>query len=178
MSILLLFDQYQYVWPIRMDAEDKSLRRELFQYLARHNVLTLSYLDQNEPAACAVWYAVTDDLRLYFVSTTRTRHGAALQAGGKVAFTVQKDDQDWRAIQGVQGKGYCALIPPEQRDGAWETYSMRFPFVLQPFGSMAQALSVVTLWSITPDWLRLIDNTKGFGHKEELAIDNTRNTNP
>lgn len=154
-----------------MNADDHNLKIELYQYLSRHKVLTLSYQNVDGPAACAVWFAVTDDLHLYFVSTTTTQHGVALIDGGKVAFTVQRDEQDWRSIQGVQGKGYCLPVVREQRENAWQAYSRRFPFVLQPFGSVAQALSVATLWSISPAWLRLIDNTKGFGHKEELIID-------
>ncbi|HEY3291627.1 MAG TPA: hypothetical protein VGK87_15960 [Anaerolineae bacterium] len=87
-----------------------------------------------------------------------------------MSFTIQKDDQDWRMIKGVQGTGYSELVPPERRATAWQTYSKRFPFVLQPLADLAQALSVISLWSIYPDWMRLIDNTKGFGHKEELYL--------
>jgi uncharacterized protein YhbP (UPF0306 family) len=151
-----------------MNPSDDLLRSQLYVFLNRHHVLNMSYIAAGAPAACAVWFATTEALTMYYVSSFKTHHGSTLKSGGQVAFTVQKDDQDWRLIMGVQGKGYCTPVTPEQRNIAWETYSKRFPFVIQPFADLAQALSAITLWSIRPTWLRLIDNTKGFGHKEEL----------
>jgi uncharacterized protein len=148
---------------------ERHLKMELYRFMSHHKVMTLAYQDMDGPGACAVWFAIAPDLKCYFLSAKKTRHGAAMQHGASMAFTVQKDDQDWRLIQGVQGRGYCQPLAPEQRESAWQTYSARFPFVIQTFGSVATALAHVTMWSITPYWLRLIDNTKGFGHKEELV---------
>ena len=155
-----------------MVAGDNGLRRELYAFLARQNVMTVAYQDHVGVGACAVWFAVAEDLTCYFLSGKSTRHGAALSSGADIAFTVQKDEQNWRTIQGVQGLGYCQPIPSEHRETAWQAYSTRFPFVIQPFGTIAAALAAVTLWSVTPHWLRLIDNSQGFGHKEELVIGN------
>jgi uncharacterized protein len=151
--------------------KQRILRSEFHEFMSKLNVMTLAYQDANGPGACAVWYAVAPDLTCYFLSTTNTQHGRAMEPGANVAFTVQKDNQDWRQIQGVQGKGYCHILAPEQRESGWQTYSARFPFVLQTFGNIASALALVSIWSITPSWLRLIDNTKGFGHKEELVFE-------
>jgi uncharacterized protein YhbP (UPF0306 family) len=153
-----------------MDQKEIEQRRDIYIYLARHQVMTLAYSDQSGPGACAVWFAIQADLTLYFLSATSTRHGSALAAGGQVAITVQKDEQNWRTIQGIQGQGFCRPVTVEHRANAWKTYSERYPFVIQPFGSIATALTTVAMWSVTPTWLRLIDNTKGFGHKEELSI--------
>jgi uncharacterized protein YhbP (UPF0306 family) len=150
---------------------DTRLHLELYEYLTRHNVLTLAYQDSEGPQACAVWYAAGEDLTLYFLSAQSTRHGAALADGGKIAFAIQRDDQEWRSIQGVQGRGLCRPVTPEQRANAWQAYSRRFPFVIKPVQAIAAALAAMTLFSISPTWLRLIDNTKGFGHKEELFLD-------
>jgi uncharacterized protein YhbP (UPF0306 family) len=153
-----------------MDQKETELRHEIYLFLSRHQVLTLAYTDQAGPGACAVWFAVQEDLTIVFLSALSTRHGAALAEGGQVAITAQKDEQNWRTIQGVQGRGYCRPVLPEHRASAWQAYSGRFPFVIQPFGSIASALASVTMWAVTPTWLRLIDNTKGLGHKEELNI--------
>lgn len=147
-----------------------SFKQELYAFLARHNVATLAYSDGQGPGACAVWYAVGEDLALYFLSSPATRHGAALESGGEVAFTVQKDEQDWRAIQGVQGRGWCAPVTEAERRTAWSIYSGRFPFVLRQFPDLQMALTRTTLWMVTPGWLRLIDNTRGFGHKQEIEL--------
>ncbi len=151
---------------------DDDLKRELYAFLSRHQVMNLAYYDAQGPGVCAVWFAVRDDLTVIFLSERSTRHAAALARGATVAFTVQKDDQNWRSIQGVQGTGYCQVVADEHRASAWNAYSSRFPFVIQPLGTLGRALAVITLWSVTPTWLRLIDNTKGFGHKEELVLRN------
>ncbi len=147
-----------------------ELKRELYEVLARYQVLTLAYCDAQGPGACAVWFVVQEDLTLVYLSARSTRHGAALADGGPVAFTVQKDDQSWRTIQGVQGAGRAAPVAAEYRGTAWDAYSRRFPFVIQPIHALARALAAMMLWTITPTWLRWIDNSRGFGHKEELVL--------
>lgn len=139
-------------------------------FLSRHHVVTLAYQDSMGIGACAVWFAVDEHLHLHFLSSPASRHGQALAAGGQVAFTVQKDEQDWRAIQGVQGIGRCAPTPQRAIDGAWQVYTRRFPFVTRQFPDLQAALGSATLWRIIPTWIRLIDNTKGFGHKEERVL--------
>ena len=146
------------------------LRARMFEFMSAHNTVNIAYIYNDEPASCAVWFAVGDDMTLYFVSSMKSHHGIALKPGAPIAFTIHKDEQDWRAIKGIQGKGKCSPVPDEQRDNAWQTYSKRFPFVIKPFADIAQALSVVSLWQVRPSWLRMIDNGKGFGYKEELRL--------
>jgi uncharacterized protein len=151
-----------------------TLTAETYQSLHRlltlYNAMTLAYTDTEGPGACALWFAPTDDLDLIFLSSPRTRHGTALFNGGNVAFTMQKDEQHWQSIRGVQGSGFCSCIPQEHMESAWKTYSGRFPFVVQPFGTIAAALAKVTLWSVHIIHLRVIDNSKGFGHKDEYQF--------
>ncbi|MGQ9903632.1 MAG: pyridoxamine 5'-phosphate oxidase, partial [Anaerolineae bacterium] len=143
---------------------------ELRAFLGRHNVLTLAYQDDQGVGACAVWFAVDEQLHLHFLSSPTTRHGRALAAGAQVAFTVHKDEQNWHSIQGIQGVGLCARTPAHSIDTAWQVYTRRFPFVARQFPDLQAALESAALWRIVPAWIRLIDNTKGFGHKEERSF--------
>ena len=47
----------------------------------------------------------------------------------------------------------------------------RFAFLqevnLAGIGSLASALAKVDLWRVEPEWMRLIDNSVRFAHKEE-----------
>lgn len=149
---------------------EDALRVDLRQFLARHNALTLAYSDDNGVGACGLWYAADDDLTCYFLSSLSTRHGLALQAGGDVAFAIHKDEQDWRTIQGVQGRGQCVLVSETRTMHAWQAYTQRFPFVLQRFTALDAALQTARLWQIRPTWLRLIDNAKGLGHQQEITL--------
>ncbi|MCS6848980.1 MAG: pyridoxamine 5'-phosphate oxidase family protein [Anaerolineae bacterium] len=149
---------------------DAALKDELRRFLAQHNALTLAYTDEAGVGACGLWFAADDDLACYFLSSPETRHGRALRDGGAVAFAIHKDDQDWRAIRGVQGRGWCSPVPAADAAGPWRVYLQRFPFVAQQFPDLEAALRTAWLWRITPAWLRLIDNTRGFGHKQEIML--------
>ncbi|WP_234326489.1 pyridoxamine 5'-phosphate oxidase [Streptomyces sp. NRRL S-337] len=195
------------------------------QALAAHTTITLAYVDEGGPQACAVLYA-TDTAAapaapdatdvtgatnadhagqaaggadgadgvdgadvveaaeeaaegaeavagavggpvLYFVTSTTTRHGRALaDPEARVAFTVQRDGQEWSALTGIQGRGRCRPLSSAERDVGWRAYTRRFPFV-EADERLRAALERTTLWELRPDWLRLIDNGQGFGHKEE-----------
>ncbi|MGW2025848.1 pyridoxamine 5'-phosphate oxidase [Streptomyces decoyicus] len=104
---------------------------------------------------------------LYFVTATTTRHGRALaEPGARVAFTAQRDGQEWSALTGLQGRGRCRTLAGAERAAGWRIYLERFPFVAAS-DRLRAALERTELWELRPDWLRLIDNGQGFGHKEE-----------
>ncbi|MFE6742165.1 hypothetical protein [Streptomyces tubercidicus] len=106
---------------------------------------------------------------LYFVTATTTRHGRALaEPGARVAFTAQRDGQEWSGLTGIQGRGRCRPLAGEERAAGWQVYVERFPFVASS-DRLRAALERTTLWELRPDWLRLIDNGQGFGHKEEWS---------
>ncbi len=141
----------------------------LVAFLRQHRVLTLAVVEpQGTPYAAALFYALDHPpLRLYVLTGAHTRHGRALRHSARVAGTVQRDRQEWRSIQGVQFTGTCRPLEGEERDRAWRVYTARFTFLRRPPPALARALLRVELWSIEPDWVRLIDNRLGFGHKEE-----------
>ncbi|WP_435798402.1 pyridoxamine 5'-phosphate oxidase [Streptomyces decoyicus] len=106
---------------------------------------------------------------LYFVTATTTRHGRALaEPGARVAFTAQRDGQEWSALTGLQGRGRCRALAGAERAAGWRIYLERFPFVAAS-DRLRAALERTELWELRPDWLRLIDNAQGFGHKEEWS---------
>ncbi|MFF4160488.1 pyridoxamine 5'-phosphate oxidase [Streptomyces sp. NPDC001678] len=152
---------------------------EIGEALDAHTTLTLAYVDEDGPQACAVLYALSAPYAvepgesvpslptLLFVTSTTTRHGRALLAGdGRVAFTAQRDGQDWTSLTGVQGRGTCRLLEGADREAAWHAYSTRFPYV-ERTDRLRQAMERTGLWELRPDWLRLVDNGRGFGHKTE-----------
>lgn len=142
---------------------------EIQRALASHTTLNLAYVDDaGDPQSCAVFYAPTDEGTLVFLTARSTRHGGALFNHPKVAFTAQADGQKWAAITGLQGRGTCRPVEGEALAGARVAYAERFPFVSGE-GLLASALSKAGYWEVEPDWLRVIDNTQGFGHKSEWS---------
>ncbi|MBZ4018197.1 pyridoxamine 5'-phosphate oxidase family protein [Streptomyces purpurogeneiscleroticus] len=150
----------------------------ILQALADHTTMTLAYTDEDGPQACAVLYALHTGAEdgpqdpvpaLLFVTSESTRHGRALSAAqpaAPVAFTAQRDGQDWSGLTGVQGRGMCRRLDGGERRRAWRMYADRFPYVaLSP--KLRGAMDHTAFWELRPTWLRLIDNARGFGHKEE-----------
>jgi len=137
-----------------------DLKQQLLEFLREHKVLTLAV---DGPYAAALFYAVDSDLNLYVVTDPKTRHGQAL--GGKVAGTIQRDQQCWQEICGVQFTGQCVRLTGAERVAGWAMFLKRF--ALAGIEELAPAFAKVELWKITPDWLRLVDNRQGFGHKAE-----------
>lgn len=136
-------------------------------FLAERNTLTLATLGPDgDPQAADVYYAETDDLALYFVSVPGSRHAANIARDPRVAVTIHADSSLWRDIRGLQMEGTCALVTGDQRAGVWARYTNKFPFVLAD-AALSRALQKVSLYRITPRWLRWIDNTAGLGHNQE-----------
>ncbi|WP_405667367.1 pyridoxamine 5'-phosphate oxidase [Streptomyces sp. NBC_01166] len=149
---------------------------EFRRALAAHTTLNLAYVDRaGAPQVCAVFYSLTESGTLVFLSSRSTRHGRALTAGPldtRVAFTAQADDQSWAAITGVQGRGRCGPVEGAALQSARAAYARRFPFVATAEGP-ARALATSHLWEVRPTWIRLIDNTRGFGDKREWGTGET-----
>ncbi|KNB52045.1 pyridoxamine 5'-phosphate oxidase [Streptomyces caatingaensis] len=152
---------------------------EIRAALDAHSTLTLAYVDADGPQACAVFYAVfcpvteasgaTGAPALVFVTSPTTRHGRALLPGDvPVAFTAQRDGQEWTGLTGVQGRGLCRRLAGAERAAALEAYRERFPYV-EHDERLRQAMERADLWELRPRWLRLVDNGRGFGHRTEWS---------
>ncbi|MBB5120380.1 pyridoxamine 5'-phosphate oxidase [Streptomyces eurocidicus] len=189
-----------------MSETESRVPREILAALDAHTTMTLAYVDEDGPQACAVLYAVAEPLAgggpsggafggppsgpsgdtagasdaadaaesvrpagpaLLFVTSATTRHGRALLAGdGRAAFTAQREGQVWTALTGVQGRGACRRLEGAEREARWRAYATRYPYV-ERNDRLRQAMERTDLWELRPDWLRLIDNGQGFGHKTE-----------
>ena len=146
----------------------KGIRDRLLNFLQAHRVLTVAVVaTDGQPYAASLFYVVDKDLRFYVLSDPATWHGQALLARADVAGTVQRDQQQWHETQGVQFCGCCRPLDGPARARAWQLYLARFPFLMLENQVLTAALARTALWRIEPEWMRLIDNRLGFGHKEE-----------
>ena len=143
----------------------EDTRARIIAYLGSHNTLTLATENNSIPFACSLFY-VNDELDLYFVSETKTRHALNLAENFSVGVTISEDHRDWRAIQGIQLDGTCEMLSPIQTARPLALYAKKFPFV----ATLGAAMAKVKFYKITPRWVRFIDNTRGFGFKEEIDL--------
>jgi uncharacterized protein YhbP (UPF0306 family) len=149
---------------------DGTLRTRVEEFLDRHHVMTLATAGSGAPWAAAVFY-VRDGLRLYFVSSPRSRHAQDLAANPRVAAAIQGECQGWTEIEGVQLEGRVAPVDDAELPRVRALYGARFPFLgnageVPP--AILAALARVRWYELVPEALYLLDNSRGFGHRERL----------
>jgi uncharacterized protein YhbP (UPF0306 family) len=119
------------------------------------------------PLAASVFYASDEALNLYWVSGEKSRHSQNLERVSHVAVSIHHETWDWRDIHGVQIEGVARrLIDPDETDRAWALFRDKFPFTSEFTDQIARSAFYV----LTPKWIRLVDNSKYFGHREEFTL--------
>jgi 4-hydroxy-3-polyprenylbenzoate decarboxylase len=123
--------------------------------------------EDGQQHAAAVYFAAGEQNQLYFFSELASQHARDLQSRTLAAVTIQPLAASYQEIRGLQGRGSVHPVPPGQEwDTAFALYLAKFPFV----AGMRQTLAQNTLYVFTPAWLRLLDNRRGFGYKEEKTL--------
>ena len=138
-------------------------------YLVDHQVMTLATDGPMGLWAAAVFYA-SEGFQLIFLSAGHTRHAQNMAAAPRVAATIQEDYDDWTAIKGIQLEGTVRLLSGEERDTAIGLYARKFAFLAQPVSAVEKALAGVNWYRLLPERLYFIDNSRGFGHRDEIDL--------
>ena len=150
-----------------------ELSRQVLTYLEAHTTLTLATTGPGGPWAAALFY-VNDAFDLYWLSDPGTRHSVDLALDPRVAVAIQEDYRDWRVIQGLQMEGTARELGPlAQAARPMELYAAKYPFLgdwrnLPP--ALAKALGPARVYRFTPHRALFIDNTKGLGTRQEIAL--------
>jgi uncharacterized protein YhbP (UPF0306 family) len=153
----------------------EELKRQVLEYLQAHNTMTLATCADNVPWAATVFYA-SEDLSLYFFSAPDSRHCENISVNTKVAVTVQEDYRDWRQIKGLQLEG--TVVPVDsmiEKGKALAIYARKYPDVIELFtdpssGVFHRAFLKVKFYRVTPERVLFIDNSQGFGKRQELVL--------
>lgn len=142
--------------------------RKIEEFLQGESTVVLSVKDgQGAVHSAPLFYWPGEGLRLYWVSSGKSRHSEALQANPGVAAAVFHATFEWREIAGVQMEGTAEAVDGEERRTVLEGYKERF-HLNNLFGA---ALSASTLYRFRPWWVRYIDNHTSFGQTFELTLD-------
>ena len=152
---------------------EKDLSQRIGAFLAAHHVVSLATLGASGPHATSLFYAC-DGLALVWLSEPNSRHSLEIEADPRVAATVAPDYSEFMAIQGVQIAGTaCRIVATDERMRHLAQLEVRYPFLEQlAAGPLAlrQAYARTAVYRLQPASIVLIDNTKGFGHKETLEL--------
>lgn len=141
-------------------------------FLAAHHVMTLATVGGEGPWASAVFYAV-DGNSLIFLSSPASRHGSNLAFDARCAATIQDDVGDWALVKGIQLEGRVTRLGGAEAEQARERYGEKFPVVNLAAGvpaAIADALGRVSWYRLVPRRLCFVDNSRGFGHRDEIEL--------
>ena len=150
----------------------KTLSARVLQYLQTQHVATVATSGPEGIWAAAVFF-VNDGWDLYFLSSPTSRHCANLAHSAKVAVTIQADYADWPGIKGVQMEGLVSALSGEAAQRARHLYGQKFPVVgklAQAPAAIVRAMAKVRWYRVIPQRLLYIDNSLGFGHREEVDL--------
>ncbi len=149
-----------------------DLASRVTAHLQHLHVATLATAGPDGPWAAAVFY-VHDGWDLYFLSSPTSRHGLNLAHNAQVAIAIQADHTDWPGIRGVQLEGTVQLLSGEAESHARHLYGQKFAVLgklAQAPAAIVQALTKVRWYRVRTRRLLYVDNTLGFGHREELDL--------
>ena len=149
-----------------------ALRERVESYLREHHVMTLASHGDEGAWAAAVFYA-NDGFATYFLSSATSRHGQNLAGNPRASAAIHEDYADWREIKGIQMEGTVALLAGEAAEQARRVYGAKFPIVGNPEqapAAIAAALAKVRWYKLVPERLYFIDNSAGFGHRDEIDL--------
>jgi uncharacterized protein YhbP (UPF0306 family) len=141
---------------------------ELLPELLALSTMTLATTGPSAaPYAAPVYFAADPELRLLFFSAADSQHGRNLAKDPRAAVARYPECRDWREIRGAQARGRVSRLEAgPERGAALAVYLEKYPFV----EAMQDELARNHLYAFTPEWLRLVDNRRGFGFKREWDL--------
>lgn len=154
-------------------ATNSETLQAICNFLSAHSTLTLGTVDaQGRPMAASLFFVSDAALNVYWVSGAHSRHSLNLAASPypRAALTVHNTTWTWTEIAGVQLEGTVSVVPAGPAwQAVWDRYLVKFPFV----GEFQAEVSRSNFYHFIPVWARLTDNSRGFGHKEEVHFSQT-----
>ena len=155
-----------------MSADTAALKT----FLQRETVLTLSVNDDQGLWTAPVLYVADDDLNLYFLSATSTRHIASLPEDGRIAASIYSDyNGSWQSICGVQMQACVEQVDDADRAVAAARYFQRFAeinaLIEKPANEQEQRIGTAFakshFYRVTPSFIRFTNNADGFSSRTE-----------
>lgn len=147
----------------------ETVQEAALTYLRGHQVMTLATVGKDGVWATAVFYA-NDRFDLYFLSAGHTRHAQNFRHQPHIAATIQEDYKDWPEIKGIQLEGDVQQLGGEAREAAIALFLARYPFLAEAPPPLPTALTKVNWYRLRPTRFYFIDNSQGFGHRDEVEI--------
>ncbi|MFI3289026.1 MAG: pyridoxamine 5'-phosphate oxidase family protein [Rikenellaceae bacterium] len=130
------------------------MESKIVKFIGRHHVMTLATVGEDGAPYCSNAFYSYDKERevLVFTSNLDTCHGGHMTQNPTVAASIVLETKVVGKLQGLQLTGRVYEGGDEDRS----CYISKYPFA---------AAAPLTLWRFEPHFIKLTDNTLGFGKK-------------
>jgi uncharacterized protein len=150
----------------------EDLRNRISAFLDVHHVLSLATCGPHGPHGANLFYA-RDGLSLVWVSDGDAQHSREIAADPRVAATIAPDYADFALVRGLQITGLARRIEAQvERTRHYDQLEARYSFLRrsEQTAQLREAYGAASIYLLEPARIVFIDNTRGFGHKETLAL--------
>lgn len=130
------------------------MESKILKFISKHHLLTLATVGEEGAPYCSNAFFSFDKGRELFVFTSslETLHGQHMAHNPIVAASIALETKVVGKVQGLQITGRVYEGSAEDRC----SYIAAYPYA---------AAAPLTLWRLEPDFMKLTDNTLGFGKK-------------
>ena len=133
------------------------MEERISKFMRKHKVMTIASSNSDKPYCCVVFYSFDPEKNcLYFISNPSSKHSEEIFVNPQVAGTILKPELSILKLQGVQFTGSCRMLEGRDSELAGKHYQKTFPVA---------HWSKERIWIIELDWIKMTDNTLGFGEK-------------
>ena len=131
-----------------------QLDKKITDFISRHHVLTLATSTKEGVPYCAACFYAYDNSRnlIIFTSDDATLHAQQMAANSSVAVAINLETRVVGKVQGIQICG----VARRGNETDKSVYIKRFPYA---------AVAPLNIWVVEPTFMKLTDNTLGFGKK-------------
>lgn len=131
-----------------------EIDKKIEKFISSHHVLTLATSTKDgQPYCCNIFYAYDkQEARFIFTSDNHTHHTQMMIENSNVAASIVLETRIVGKVQGLQITGRIEKASADDKS----IYIKRFPYA---------AVADLQLWRLEADYMKLTDNTLGFGKK-------------
>ncbi len=149
------------LFGVRPPADAATVPGPIVDLLASHHVVSLAVADESGPWAASCFYAFdAGAMTLIVLTSTKTRHGRAMQAAARVSGSIAGQPKAIADICGVQFEATAERLAGGHRAAALYRFARRHP----------QAAIVPTdIWALRLDSVKYTDNRIVFARKLHWA---------
>ena len=158
----------------------KNLIQRIELSLTNHYTISIATAAKEESWSASVFYVSDQKLNIYFISFDESKHIQGILKNKRVSATITQDVSDWMQIKGLQLQGVAYKVPEQHRENILNAYRQKFDSIHEFLDlpktddekKIAKQFNSISLFCFEPHWIRLLDNSLGFGSKEEIEIKN------